>query len=62
MCQIGAIGMAEKGFKYREILSHYYSGSQVFRLYGSTLDAPAEEPDAGTGSVGGTPTTDDEKK
>ncbi len=61
MCQIGAIGMAEKGFKYREILAHYYSGSQVFRLYGGALDAPAEEPGAGTGSVSGTPTTGDEK-
>jgi hypothetical protein len=62
MCQIGAIGMAEKGFKYREILAHYYSGSQVFRLYGGALDAPDEEPGAGTGSLSGTPTTGDEKQ
>jgi SpoIID/LytB domain protein len=34
MCQIGAIGMAEHGFTYKQILSHYYSGAKVYRLYG----------------------------
>jgi stage II sporulation protein D len=56
MCQIGAIGMAEKGFKYREILAHYYNGSQVFRLYGGTT-VPAEEPGETNSSEAGTPVT-----
>jgi stage II sporulation protein D len=58
MCQIGAIGMAEQGFKYREILAHYYSGSQVFRLYGGA-DVPVEEPGVARGSAAGTPITAD---
>ncbi|MBX7096750.1 MAG: SpoIID/LytB domain-containing protein [Myxococcaceae bacterium] len=33
MCQVGAIGRAEAGQTYREILGHYYSGAQVARLY-----------------------------
>jgi len=33
MCQVGAIGMAEAGHDYREILSHYYNGAQVRRVY-----------------------------
>ncbi len=33
MCQTGAIGRAEAGQTYREILEHYYSGAQVFRIY-----------------------------
>lgn len=33
MCQTGAIGRAEKGSKYREILSHYYGGADVVRMY-----------------------------
>jgi SpoIID/LytB domain protein len=33
MCQVGAIGMAEAGKSYREILSHYYRGTHVHRLY-----------------------------
>jgi len=33
MCQTGAIGRAEAGQNYREILSHYYSGAQVARIY-----------------------------
>ena len=33
MCQIGAIGMAERGAAYDHILRHYYPGSRVKRLY-----------------------------
>ena len=29
MCQWGAEGMARKGFNYREILHHYYPGTEV---------------------------------
>lgn len=32
MCQEGAFGMAQRGHSYREILSHYYSGTTVQRL------------------------------
>ena len=33
MCQTGAIGRAEQGATYREILSHYYGGAEVVRMY-----------------------------
>jgi SpoIID/LytB domain protein len=33
MCQTGAIGMAEAGYKYSKILEHYYPGSKIVRLY-----------------------------
>lgn len=33
MCQTGAIGRAEAGQTYREILEHYYSGAHVAPLY-----------------------------
>ncbi|HEY3357187.1 MAG TPA: SpoIID/LytB domain-containing protein [Polyangia bacterium] len=33
MCQTGAIGMAERGHSYREILGHYYRGSRLRKLY-----------------------------
>ena len=33
MCQTGAIGMAESGRSYKEILRHYYPGSHVRKLY-----------------------------
>lgn len=33
MCQTGAAGMALRGAKYKSILSHYYSGSRIRRLY-----------------------------
>src|SRR5262249_37453453 len=29
MCQTGAMGMAEAGFKYTDILRHYYRGSRI---------------------------------
>lgn len=33
MCQLGAIGMAEQHKKFAEILTHYYPGSRLHRLY-----------------------------
>lgn len=33
MCQTGAVGMAEKGHGYRDILNHYYAGVEVRELY-----------------------------
>ena len=32
LCQIGAAVMAEKGYTYREILSHYYPGAEITTL------------------------------
>ncbi len=33
MCQVGAIGRAEGGQGYREVLRHYYGGAEVKRIY-----------------------------
>jgi SpoIID/LytB domain protein len=33
LCQIGAAGMAERGVSYRQILSHYFQGAQLMKLY-----------------------------
>ena len=33
LCQIGAAVMGEEGYKYREILSHYYPGSTIEKQY-----------------------------
>ncbi len=33
LCQIGAAGMAEQGMSYRQILSHYFQGAQLEKLY-----------------------------
>ncbi len=33
MCQIGAAMMAEKGYDYREILFHYYTGTELTKIY-----------------------------
>jgi len=33
MCQAGAEGMALRGFTYDEILTHYYSGATIKKLY-----------------------------
>ncbi len=33
MCQMGAIGRAEAGHSYRQILDHYFSGARVERMY-----------------------------
>ena len=35
MCQIGAIGRAEQGATYRDILKVYFSGADVVRMYGA---------------------------
>ena len=35
MCQLGAIGRAEAGHSAAQILSHYYSGATLVRLYGA---------------------------
>jgi SpoIID/LytB domain protein len=33
LCQIGAAVMGEQGFKYTEILSHYYRHSEIRKIY-----------------------------
>lgn len=33
MCQNGAIGMADAGVRYDDILKHYFSGSEVVKIY-----------------------------
>jgi len=33
LCQIGAVGMALQGFRYQEILGHYYPGATFEKLY-----------------------------
>ena len=33
LCQIGAAVMGEKGYKYDEILKHYYIGAEIKKLY-----------------------------
>ena len=33
MCQLGAVGMAQAGKSYREILLHYYSAARLDKLY-----------------------------
>lgn len=33
LCQTGAIGRAEAGQLYRQILAHYFNGATVFRVY-----------------------------
>jgi SpoIID/LytB domain protein len=33
MCQQGAIGMAEAGAGYRDILRHYYAGAEVKQVF-----------------------------
>lgn len=34
MCQTGAIGMARKGYSYKDILRHYYPGTEIRERYG----------------------------
>ena len=34
LCQIGALGMALKGYSYRDIVTHYYTGVRLERIYG----------------------------
>jgi SpoIID/LytB domain protein len=33
MCQTGAIGMAESGKSYKDILRHYFSGAEILKVY-----------------------------
>ncbi|NIA22762.1 MAG: SpoIID/LytB domain-containing protein [Proteobacteria bacterium] len=33
MCQYGAMGMAEKGYNYKDILRHYYRGVHLEKIY-----------------------------
>ncbi|MEJ2544227.1 MAG: hypothetical protein P8Y99_09180, partial [Calditrichaceae bacterium] len=33
LCQIGALGMALKGFEAEQILAHYYPGSMITKIY-----------------------------
>jgi SpoIID/LytB domain protein len=33
LCQVGAIGMAEKGKDYKEILKHYFGDVEAIRIY-----------------------------
>ena len=33
MCQTGAIGMARKGYTYRQILRHYYPRTEITKVY-----------------------------
>lgn len=33
LCQIGAAVMGEKGYKYDEILLHYYTGAEIIQIY-----------------------------
>jgi SpoIID/LytB domain protein len=33
MCQIGAAVMGEKGYKYNQILLHYYRGAEIRKIY-----------------------------
>jgi SpoIID/LytB domain protein len=49
MCQIGAIGMARKGYSYSDILGFYYSGVEFTLDYG--LSTPKEEKLAISGPV-----------
>ncbi|MDX1631592.1 MAG: SpoIID/LytB domain-containing protein [Thermoanaerobaculia bacterium] len=35
LCQIGSVGMAQRGHDYRSILSHYYPGAILGRILGS---------------------------
>ncbi|MBI5508144.1 MAG: SpoIID/LytB domain-containing protein [Deltaproteobacteria bacterium] len=39
MCQVGAVGRAEAGHAYRQILGYYYNGAVVARLYDTTRAA-----------------------
>ena len=38
MCQIGATMMALKGYKYSEILTHYYKDSKLIKLYSGEIN------------------------
>ncbi len=44
MCQLGAVGRAEAGMSYLDILAHYYNGAGIERLYGAALSQHAALP------------------
>jgi SpoIID/LytB domain protein len=48
MCQIGAIGRAEHGETYKQILAHYFQDSELVQVYGGSGAGPP----AGLGSSG----------
>ena len=33
LCQIGAACMSTKGYTYQEILSHYFNGARISKIY-----------------------------
>jgi len=33
LCQSGAVGMAKRGYNYKEILQHYFPGSEIKKIY-----------------------------
>jgi SpoIID/LytB domain protein len=33
LCQIGAAVMGEQGFKYKDILQHYYKNADIRKIY-----------------------------
>jgi putative glycosyltransferase len=33
MCQIGAAAMSDKGYSYDTILTHYYKGANIKKIY-----------------------------
>jgi SpoIID/LytB domain protein len=33
LCQIGAAVMGQQGYKYKEILLHYYRGAEIKKIY-----------------------------
>lgn len=37
MCQVGAVGMAERGYNYREILGHYYHHCHLYSIYQANI-------------------------
>jgi len=43
MCQWGARGMAQHGFSYREILSHYFQGTRLGKNYGEQEVLPLSD-------------------
>lgn len=47
MCQWGARGMAQHGFSYQEILTHYFQGTRIGRHYG-TFFKPVVDPESTT--------------
>jgi stage II sporulation protein D len=53
MCQMGAVGRAQAGQSYAQILSHYYSGATVQPLYRRSLAQQVPPHDSPFASAGG---------